>query len=95
MKRQLASSVRFLLLLTTAALLAGCQTSAQTGSLVGAGIGALAGQAIGGNTGGTLIGAAAGAGIGYLIGGEQDKAEARDAESRFRTLPPRGDRETP
>ena len=56
----------------------GCETDAQTGSLIGVGIGALAGQAIGGDTGGTLIGAAAGGGLGYIFGNEADKKKARD-----------------
>lgn len=53
--------------------LSGCETDAQTGSLLGAGIGAAAGQAIGGNTEGTLIGAGAGAVGGYIVGNERDK----------------------
>ena len=56
----------------------GCETDAQTGSLIGLGIGALAGQAIGGDTGGTLIGAAAGGGLGYIFGNESDKKKARN-----------------
>jgi uncharacterized protein YcfJ len=55
----------------------GCESSAQTGTVLGAGIGALAGQAIGGDTGATLIGAAVGAGAGYLIGNEKDKKAAQ------------------
>ena len=55
----------------------GCQSSAQTGTVLGAGIGALAGQAIGGDTGATLIGAAVGAGAGYIIGNEKDKKAAQ------------------
>lgn len=56
----------------------GCETDAQSGTLIGAGIGALAGQAIGNDTTGTLIGTAVGAGAGYAVGNESDKAKERD-----------------
>ena len=69
----------------------GCETDAQTGSLIGLGIGALAGQAIGGDTGGTLIGAAAGGGLGYIIGNESDKNQARNQ----RQYDPRSRRQDP
>ena len=52
---------------------AGCESDAQTGTLIGTVIGAGAGQAIGGDTEATLIGAGAGAVGGYIIGNEQDK----------------------
>jgi len=52
---------------------AGCESDAQTGTLIGTGIGALAGQAIGGDTEATLIGAGVGAVGGYIIGNERDK----------------------
>ena len=55
------------------ALIAGCESDAQTGALIGTGVGAIAGQAIGGDTEGTLIGAGAGAVGGYIIGNESDK----------------------
>jgi len=55
------------------ALVAGCESDAQTGALIGTGVGAIAGQAIGGDTEGTLIGAGAGAIGGYIIGNESDK----------------------
>jgi len=55
------------------ALVAGCESDAQTGALIGTGIGAIAGQAIGGDTESTLIGAGAGAVGGYIIGNESDK----------------------
>ena len=55
----------------------GCETDAQTGSLIGAGIGALAGQAIGRDTTGTLVGTAIGAGAGYAVGNESDKSKDR------------------
>lgn len=56
----------------------GCESRAQSGSLLGTGIGALAGQVIGGDSKATLIGAAIGAGAGYIIGNEQDKKAAKD-----------------
>ena len=55
------------------ALVAGCESDAQTGALIGTGVGAIAGQAIGGDTESTLIGAGAGAVGGYIIGNESDK----------------------
>ena len=55
------------------AFVAGCESDAQTGTLIGAGVGAIAGQAIGGDTEGTLIGAGVGAVGGYIIGNESDK----------------------
>jgi hypothetical protein len=59
---------------------AGCETSAQSGTLIGAGAGALAGQAIGRNTTGTLIGAGVGAAGGYIVGNEMDKKKAKESE---------------
>ena len=55
------------------ALVAGCESDAQTVALIGTTIGAAAGQAIGGDTESTLIGAGAGAVCGYIIGNESDK----------------------
>lgn len=81
--------------------LGGCQTDAQTGTLLGAGIGALAGQAIGHDTGATVLGTAIGASLGYMIGNESDKqpfGEYRYREYRdygnggFRDRRPRGRR---
>ncbi len=69
----------------------GCETDAQTGSLIGLGIGALAGQAIGGDTGGTLIGAAAGGGLGYIFGNESDKKKT----SNQRQYDPRSRHQAP
>lgn len=66
-----------LCILALAALVAGCQSDAQSGALFGAGLGALAGQAIGHNTEATLIGTAIGAGAGYIIGNESDKEKSR------------------
>lgn len=59
-------------------LIAGCATSAKTGSLIGAGIGAAVGQWIGDDTEGTLIGAGVGAAAGYMIGNESDKEKSRE-----------------
>jgi hypothetical protein len=59
--------------------IAGCESDAQTGTLLGAGAGALAGQAIGRNTQSTVIGTAVGAGAGYIVGNEADKKKAKDA----------------
>ena len=60
------------------ALVAGCESDAQTVALIGTAIGAAAGQAIGGDTESTLIGAGVGAVCGYIIGNESDK------KNRFR-----------
>ncbi len=59
---------------------AGCDTAAQSGTLIGAGGGALAGQAIGHNTTGTLIGTGVGAVGGYIVGNEMDKAKAKQQQ---------------
>ncbi|MCJ7777625.1 MAG: glycine zipper domain-containing protein [Sedimentisphaerales bacterium] len=59
------------------ALIAGCQSSAQTGALIGTAAGAGAGQAISRNPTGTLVGAAVGAGAGYVVGNELDKKKTR------------------
>lgn len=55
---------------------AGCQSDAQTGSIIGALAGAGIGQLAGGNTEATLIGAAIGGGAGYMLGNESDKQKA-------------------
>ncbi len=60
----------------------GCETSAQTGSLIGVGVGAAVGQWIGKDTEGTLIGAGVGAAAGYMIGNEMDKKESREREEQ-------------
>jgi len=56
---------------------AGCESSAQTGSALGALAGAGIGQLAGGDTESTLIGAAVGGGIGYMLGNEADKKKAQ------------------
>ena len=70
-------TLAFLALVAGGALLPGCRTNAQTGSLFGAGLGAAIGSAVGyhnGNkTAGTLIGGAVGALGGYALGNEVDK----------------------
>jgi hypothetical protein len=65
----------------------GCETKAQTGTLVGAGagagLGAIIGNQAGGNTGtGALIGAGVGAVGGYMVGNEMDKSDARHAQQQ-------------
>ncbi len=59
------------------ALIAGCQSSAQTGALIGTAAGAGVGQAVSRNRTGTLVGAAVGAGTGYVVGNEIDKKKTR------------------
>ena len=59
------------------AFVAGCESDAQTGTLIGTAVGAAAGQAIGGDTESTLIGAGAGAVGGYIIGSERDKKKTK------------------
>jgi hypothetical protein len=60
---------------------AGCESDAQTGTLIGAAAGAGIGQLAGRSTEATLIGAAVGGGTGYIIGNEGDKKKAA-AESQ-------------
>lgn len=69
-------SLALAVMIPVGALLGGCGSDAQAGSLLGAAIGALAGQAIGGDTEATLIGTGIGAGVGYAIGNESDKAHS-------------------
>jgi len=59
------------------AFIAGCESGAQTGSVIGALAGAGIGQLAGGDTESTLIGAAIGGGAGYILGNEGDKVEAQ------------------
>jgi len=65
-------------------VLAGCRTAAQTGAAIGVLAGAGIGQAVGGNTEATVIGAAIGGAAGYMIGNEEDKAQARWERRRIR-----------
>jgi uncharacterized protein YcfJ len=65
----------------------GCDTAAQSGTLIGAGGGALAGQAIGHNTTGTLIGTGVGAVGGYIVGNEMDKSKAKQQQQSQITAP--------
>jgi hypothetical protein len=72
--------VACLFLLGGSALLTGCRTYAQSGSVVGAGLGSAVGAVIGHNShdrtgSGALIGAGAGALIGYAFGNEMDKEQ--------------------
>jgi phage tail tape-measure protein len=66
------------------ALVAGCESDAQTGAAVGALAGAGIGQLAGGSTEATLIGAAVGGGAGYMLGNEQDKTKAADDRESLR-----------
>jgi hypothetical protein len=66
------------------ALVAGCESDAQTGAAVGALAGAGIGQLAGGDTESTLIGAAVGGGAGYMLGNEQDKKKAADDRESIR-----------
>ena len=59
------------------AFVAGCESGAQTGSVIGALAGAGIGQLAGGDTEATLIGAAVGGGVGYMLGNESDKKNAQ------------------
>ena len=59
------------------AFVAGCESGAQTGSVIGALAGAGIGQLAGGDTESTLIGTAIGGGIGYMLGNEGDKIKAQ------------------
>ena len=56
---------------------AGCESNAQTASVIGALAGAGVGQLAGGDTESTLIGAAVGGGVGYILGNEADKKETQ------------------
>jgi len=69
---------------TVLLIAAGCQNSAQTGAGIGVLAGAGLGQAIGRNTEGTLLGAAIGGIAGYVIGNEDDKAQASRERARIR-----------
>jgi len=75
-----------ILIAVAAALLiaAGCQNNAQTGAGIGALAGAGIGQAIGRNTEATVIGAAIGGIAGYVIGNEDDKAQASRERAKIR-----------
>jgi hypothetical protein len=68
-----------LALIGASALLPGCRTNAQSGSLVGAALGSGVGAIIGHNSNdhrgaGALIGLGVGALAGYAVGNEMDKA---------------------
>jgi uncharacterized protein YcfJ len=54
----------------------GCQSGAQTGTVIGALAGGTIGQLAGGDTEATLIGAAVGGTAGYFLGNESDKEKA-------------------
>lgn len=54
----------------------GCESDAQSGTVIGALAGAGIGQLAGHSPESTLIGAAVGGGAGYMVGNEQDKKKA-------------------
>ena len=58
-------------------LISGCQSDAQTGTLIGGAAGAGIGQLAGKDTKSTLIGAAVGSGAGYMLGNEGDKKKTK------------------
>ncbi|UCF44172.1 MAG: hypothetical protein JSV99_04445 [Planctomycetota bacterium] len=66
------------------AIVAGCESDAQTGAAIGALAGAGIGQLAGRSTEATLIGAAVGGGAGYMLGNEQDKQKAAAERDRIR-----------
>lgn len=70
-------AVLLLAAISCTVLFVGCESDAQTGSLLGAGIGAGVGALAGGDAEATLIGAAIGGGAGYMIGNEQDKKKTK------------------
>lgn len=65
-------------------IVAGCQNAAQTGAAIGVLAGAGIGQAVGGNTGATVLGAAIGGAAGYIVGNEDDKAQAHRERMKIR-----------
>ncbi len=84
----MAKSVMTILILAGVSLglvfAGGCESDAQTGTLLGSGIGAGVGALAGGDTESTLIGAAIGGGAGYMLGNEQDKQKAAADRDRIR-----------
>jgi uncharacterized protein YcfJ len=77
MNRYFVTGALVLVMAGAAAMLAGCESDAQTGALIGTGVGVVAGQAIGHDTKSTLIGAGTGAAAGYMLGNEQDKQKMK------------------
>ncbi len=58
-------------------LVVGCESDAQTGTLLGSAAGAGIGALVGGDTKSTLIGAGLGGAVGYGLGNEGDKKKTR------------------
>ncbi len=81
---------KFVVTLTLAAAVVGCETKAQTGAAAGAGGGALLGGVIGHQSGhaagGAVIGGLLGAGGGYLAGNQMDKNDRKKEKERDRAL---------
>jgi hypothetical protein len=77
MERHASTILKVAMVTLSLVVLGGCESGAQTGSVIGALMGAGVGQLAGGSTEATLIGAAVGGGAGYMLGNEADKAEAQ------------------
>ncbi len=69
-----------ILSITYVLILAGCETSAQTGGIFGAGTGAVLGEILFDEP---VAGAAIGGGLGYMAGNEMDKQNA-ESVSQYR-----------
>lgn len=65
-------------------LSAGCESDAQTGTLLGGAAGAGIGALAGGSTEATLIGGAIGGAVGYGLGNEGDKKKTRAEINQLR-----------
>jgi hypothetical protein len=77
MYRQITTIALALTIGCVITLVGGCESDAQTGSVIGGLMGAGVGQLAGGHTESTLIGGALGTGAGYIIGNESDKAKTQ------------------
>jgi len=77
MYRQITTIALALTIGCVITLVGGCESDAQTGSVIGGLMGAGVGQLAGRHTESTLIGAAVGTGAGYIIGNESDKAKTQ------------------
>jgi predicted membrane protein len=77
MYRQITTIALALTIGCVITLVGGCESDAQTGSVIGGLMGAGVGQLAGRHTESTLIGGALGTGAGYIIGNESDKAKTQ------------------